>query len=151
MLLLEDVDAAFLERQANPAAGGGGRLTFSGLLNGIDGVAAQEGRLLFMSTNHPERLDAALVRPGRVDVRIPFALATAAQASRYVRHFYGDAVSEDAVTAVERAVPDGLLSVAALQGELMQHPDEPERAPAAISALVERERAGAAEAAARST
>eukprot|EP00966_Prymnesium_polylepis_P195291 4526748-Prymnesium_polylepis.1 len=93
-----------------------------------------------MSTNHPERLDAALVRPGRVDVRIPFANATAAQAARYVRHFYGAAASEEVVAAVERAVPDGLLSVAALQGELMQHLDEPERAPAAIGALAERER-----------
>ena len=51
-----------------------GLLTLSGLLNAIDGVAAQEGRLLFAGTNHPERLPDALVRPGRVDVRVPFGL-----------------------------------------------------------------------------
>ena len=75
MLLLEYIDAAFVEREASS----GSRLTFSGLLNGIDGVAAQQGRLLFMSTNHAERLDPALVRPGRVDVKVAFGLASSEQ------------------------------------------------------------------------
>lgn len=66
----QDVDAAFLKRdRVAGAAGGAGGLSFSGLLNAIDGVAAQEGRMLFMTTNHLERLSEALVRPGRVDVR----------------------------------------------------------------------------------
>lgn len=33
----------------------------------MDGVTAQTGRLLFMTTSHKERLDAALTRPGRID------------------------------------------------------------------------------------
>lgn len=37
-------------------------VTFSGLLNALDGVAATEGRVMFMTTNHIERLDAALIR-----------------------------------------------------------------------------------------
>jgi chaperone BCS1 len=40
------------------------RLTFSGLLNAIDGVTSTEGRILFMTTNHEQRLDPALIRPG---------------------------------------------------------------------------------------
>jgi hypothetical protein len=44
-------------------------VTLSGLLNAIDGVASSEGRLLVMTTNHPEKLDSALVRGGRVDKR----------------------------------------------------------------------------------
>ncbi len=48
-------------------------LTMSAFLNAIDGLAsADDGRLLIMTTNHPERLDAALVRPGRVDYRVEF-------------------------------------------------------------------------------
>jgi hypothetical protein len=31
-------------------------VTFSGLLNAIDGAAAQEGRMLFMTTNHIEKV-----------------------------------------------------------------------------------------------
>ena len=50
-------------------------ITLSGLLNVIDGVAASEGRILVMTTNHPEKLDAALLRPGRVDMSIEFGYA----------------------------------------------------------------------------
>ena len=42
-------------------------VTFSGLLNVLDGVASSEERLIFMTTNYIERLDPALIRPGRVD------------------------------------------------------------------------------------
>lgn len=45
------------------------RVTFSGLLNCLDGVASTEARILFMTTNYLERLDPALVRPGRVDMK----------------------------------------------------------------------------------
>ena len=47
-------------------------LSLSGLLNALDGVAASEGRILFATTNHLERLDPALSRPGRMDVWIEF-------------------------------------------------------------------------------
>lgn len=43
-------------------------VTLAGLLNALDGITTPEGRLYFMTTNHPEKLDSALVRPGRVDM-----------------------------------------------------------------------------------
>lgn len=49
-----------------------GRLSLSGLLNILDGVASQEGRILIMTTNHVEKLDKALIRPGRVDMKVKF-------------------------------------------------------------------------------
>jgi mitochondrial chaperone BCS1 len=51
------------------------RISLSGLLNAIDGVSAQEGRILIMTTNHLEHLDKALIRPGRVDLLMEFKLA----------------------------------------------------------------------------
>lgn len=54
-------------------------VSLSGLLNAIDGVASQEGRLLLMTTNYPEKLDDALVRPGRIDLKINFGLASKQQ------------------------------------------------------------------------
>jgi chaperone BCS1 len=45
-------------------------ITLSAILNVLDGVAAQEGRILVMTTNHLEDLDHALVRPGRVDMKV---------------------------------------------------------------------------------
>lgn len=63
-------------------------VTFSGLLNALDGVAAQEGRMLCLTTNHVDRLDQALIRPGRVDVRVSFGKATQSQARELFIKFY---------------------------------------------------------------
>jgi ATP-dependent 26S proteasome regulatory subunit len=51
----------------------GDAITLDFLLNLIDGVLETPGRLLGLSDNYPENLDRALVRPGRVDVRIHFS------------------------------------------------------------------------------
>jgi chaperone BCS1 len=70
------------------SSGGGGRLSLSGLLNILDGVASQEGRLLVMTTNHLEKLDKALVRPGRVDRVVHFGLADYDMAASIFRSIY---------------------------------------------------------------
>ncbi|KAF2179812.1 BCS1-like ATPase-like protein [Zopfia rhizophila CBS 207.26] len=62
--------------QGQPTNGFKSLISLSGLLNVIDGVASHEGRVLIMTTNHPEKLDAALIRPGRVDLQVQFSLAT---------------------------------------------------------------------------
>ncbi|KAF5649317.1 mitochondrial chaperone BCS1 [Fusarium sp. NRRL 25303] len=63
-------------------------ISLSGLLNAIDGVASHEGRILIMTTNKPESLDEALIRPGRVDVQVGFKNATSAQASELFYRMY---------------------------------------------------------------
>lgn len=63
-------------------------ISLSGLLNAIDGVASQEGRILVMTTNKPESLDEALIRPGRVDLQVGFTNATPAQASELFQRMY---------------------------------------------------------------
>ncbi|KIJ68071.1 hypothetical protein HYDPIDRAFT_173750 [Hydnomerulius pinastri MD-312] len=63
-------------------------LSLSGLLNALDGVAAAEGRILFATTNHLERLDPALSRPGRMDVWIEFKNASKWQAEALFRNFF---------------------------------------------------------------
>lgn len=40
------------------------------LMNTLDGVASPEGIVFILSTNHPERLDPALIRSGRIDLRL---------------------------------------------------------------------------------
>jgi len=97
--LLEDIDAAFTtgfirnassdssewegERGASAT-----RVTLSGLLNALDGVAAKEGRLLFATTNRYSALDPALIRPGRMDIHVEFRLASRYQARELFRRFY---------------------------------------------------------------
>jgi chaperone BCS1 len=73
IILLEDIDALFQGREAVNKKDNNGRHrrrsgpSFSGLLNALDGVRSQEGRILIMTTKHKEKLDAALLRPGRAD------------------------------------------------------------------------------------
>ena len=64
-------------------------MTFSGLLNALDGVASSEERIIFMTTNHYDRLDPALIRPGRVDVHALLDDAVGEQAQRLYTKFYG--------------------------------------------------------------
>ncbi|KAF4774531.1 mitochondrial chaperone bcs1 [Colletotrichum scovillei] len=52
-------------------------LSLSGLLNVLNGVASQDGRVLIITTNYIKHLDDALIRPGRVDKKIEFGLADA--------------------------------------------------------------------------
>ncbi|CAG0925287.1 unnamed protein product, partial [Notodromas monacha] len=97
IILLEDIDAAFVSREESPnvraAFEGLSRLTLSGLLNALDGVASSEGRLLFMTTNYKERLDAALIRPGRVDVQEFVGYCSPEQAAAMFNNFYPDAAA----------------------------------------------------------
>ncbi|KAJ7156894.1 P-loop containing nucleoside triphosphate hydrolase protein [Mycena crocata] len=107
ILLLEDLDAAFTRSvsrdststgapsstktstsETTTAESDGSTLSLSGLLNSLDGVAAAEGRLLFATTNHIERLDPALSRPGRMDVWVNFTHATKWQAEGIFKCFF---------------------------------------------------------------
>ncbi|KAE8396347.1 BCS1 N terminal-domain-containing protein [Aspergillus alliaceus] len=79
LVLLEDIDTNEVTSRRTDKSKkkrtGNNKISLSALLNTIDGVAAQEGRVLVMTTNHHEHLDPALVRPGRVDYQIEFKLA----------------------------------------------------------------------------
>jgi chaperone BCS1 len=90
ILLLEDVDAAFTSQDGHDSRreGFSSSVTFSGLLNALDGVAAAEERIVFMTTNHLDRLDAALIRPGRADVHEFVGYATPEQIKRMFTRFY---------------------------------------------------------------
>ena len=79
IILLEDVDAMFEGRKT---AEGSNTLTYSGFLNSIDGVRSQEGRMIIMTTNHREKLDPALLRPGRVDMTVRLDYATKYQTQK---------------------------------------------------------------------
>lgn len=54
------------------------QLTLSGLLNFIDGLWSSCGdeRIIVFTTNHKERLDPALLRPGRMDMHIHMSYCT---------------------------------------------------------------------------
>jgi hypothetical protein len=112
LLLLEDIDTVGLQRESPGSRRNGpqlpkalakigdgeedeeeekpqlSRVSLSGLLNAIDGVAAPEGHILIMTTNKPEKLDEALVRSGRISVRVGFEKATGEQARDLFMRMY---------------------------------------------------------------
>ncbi len=91
-------------------------LTLSGLLNAIDGVAAREGRILFVTSNHSDRLDAALMRPGRIDVRALIGEIHAPEARAMAEAFRP---GFDERWFAETILPRLPMAPAALQGILL--------------------------------
>ncbi|KAI1424021.1 BCS1 N terminal-domain-containing protein [Xylaria sp. FL1777] len=71
------------------------RLSLSGLLNILDGVASQEGRILIMTTNHVDKLDKALIRPGRVDLVVEFGLADEYMITNIFRNIFAYLEGDD--------------------------------------------------------
>ena len=45
-------------------------LDLSTILNIMDGIQSSNGRIIILTTNHPEKIDSALLRPGRIDINI---------------------------------------------------------------------------------
>uniref|UniRef100_A0A224YTN7 Mitochondrial chaperone BCS1 n=1 Tax=Rhipicephalus zambeziensis TaxID=60191 RepID=A0A224YTN7_9ACAR len=135
IILLEDIDAAFVSREESStvkaAYEGLSRVTFSGLLNMLDGVASAEARIVFMTTNHLDRLDPALIRPGRVDVREFVGPASDHQLAALFRRFYpqeGEADAGAFVQAVRQEFGLTPLSMALVQGYFLFHKDDPRSA-----------------------
>mmetsp|Transcript_22746 Transcript_22746/g.31688 ORF Transcript_22746/g.31688 Transcript_22746/m.31688 type:complete len:440 (-) Transcript_22746:3082-4401(-) len=118
IVLLEDIDTA-VEKGPHNA------LTFSGLLNALDGVAATEGggRILFMTTNHLHKLPPALVRPGRVDMKFCLDHATTSQLKRMFLKFFP--TNDQMANEFAQCVPHKSVSMAQLQAYFMTHRENP--------------------------
>ncbi len=95
-------------------------IDLSFLLNLFDGVLETPGRIIIMTSNYPEKLDRALIRPGRIDSVLKFEKCTSETIVRMINHFYDDKIS---------ATPDqfvgGLLTPAELTQLLFKHIENP--------------------------
>ena len=84
LVVVEDVDAVF-------SSAGRSKLTFSALLNVLDGLMSAEGVLTVLTTNHPDRLDASAIRAGRVDRTFELGPADEVVLATCFRSFYAGA------------------------------------------------------------
>ncbi|KAJ7238904.1 hypothetical protein C8J57DRAFT_1373211 [Mycena rebaudengoi] len=161
ILLLEDIDCAFPSREEpdededeEPRRDHDGNIikpthnmvpaksavTLSGLLNVLDSVSSEEGRLTFATTNHIENLDPALIRAGRMDLKIKYSLATTAQIKELFRVFFsvieneGPGAKFPSYTAAEiehhaaefaATMPPDMYSIAQIQGYLLRKKRNP--------------------------
>jgi mitochondrial chaperone BCS1 len=76
-------------------------VTLSGLLNVLDGFYAPANVLFVMTTNHIEALDAALLRPGRIDYKLYLGKATGCQKIELYRRFFPESSEFEAQAFVE--------------------------------------------------
>lgn len=152
ILLLEDVDAVFAprcqdeERSDNNDALLGklsireakSCISFSGLLNAIDGVASKENYIIFMTTNRIEKLDSALIRPGRIDMRQLIDYPDEKQIFDFFKIFYptcNDVVAKKFAKAVVKL--NISPSVAQIQGLFLKHKRVPEDNLLDVDSLIE--------------
>merc|ERR1712038_2211928 len=86
------LDMNFLGLLKNPLAYdkkfGVQKLTLAALLEVLDGVMEMEGRMLIITTNYPEKLDKALIRPGRIDMKVHFGKMTGENIIKMYQHFF---------------------------------------------------------------
>jgi AAA+ superfamily predicted ATPase len=88
ILVIEDIDAAFSSRDNEKSI----RFSFSTLLNCLDGVFSKENIIVIFTSNHPEKLDAALIREGRVDRKFEFKNPSVDVISSYLSDQFGEPI-----------------------------------------------------------
>ena len=107
LLAIEDIDASFNGREPR------GKVTMSGLLNCMDGVFFRDGLITILTTNHIDKLDPALIRPGRVDLQIKLSNPDKQQVEEYLSIFYSKPVTLNHY--------DQQLSMAEVSGLCIKH------------------------------
>lgn len=123
IVLIEDVDGLFVARDAEEDL----KVTFSGLLNALDGFLSTSGQVIFMTTNYPDKLDEALFRAGRIDRHIKIENASRDQARRMFSRFFPDAPEFYSDTFANE-FSERKLSVAKIQEHLLQYDGNPKGA-----------------------
>jgi mitochondrial chaperone BCS1 len=119
VLLVEDLDSLLREKEKTS-------ITLAGLLNGLDGALATEGRILIVTSNTREALDPALLGKGRIDVDVHFDYATRDQARRiFLRFFPNHEIEADQFAAI---VPDRVVPAASIQEHLVARRADVQRA-----------------------
>lgn len=136
------------------------RVSLSGLLNAIDGVAAPEGHILIMTTNKVHELDDALVRAGRISVKVAFNNASEQQAEEIFLRMYVGAPNASSSSPLlgpvklkptdpatgtlqylakqfASQIPPGDFSPADLQDYLLVHKKDPQGAVDDLKAWIE--------------
>ena len=88
--------------------------TLGEILNVLDGVPERHGHILVIDTNHIERLDSALIRPGRVDRILTWNKMSSESMHAYLQNYYMVSIPKTVV------FPDKMYTAAELQAAAVQ-------------------------------
>lgn len=110
------------------------QLTLSGLLNFIDGLWSTCGdeRIIIFTTNHKDRLDPALLRPGRMDMHIHMSYCTYHGFKLLASNYLGIHGSHVLFGEIEALMEEAEVTPAQVAEELMKS----ENADVALEGLV---------------
>lgn len=86
ILVLEDIDVLFHQRKNNDEYKN--MISFSALLNHLDGIGYDEGLIIIMTTNYPDRIDSAAKRPGRIDFIYQFKYILKGQLEKMFKDYF---------------------------------------------------------------
>jgi AAA+ superfamily predicted ATPase len=90
------------------------KLTLSCILNTIDGILENYGRILIITTNYVDQLDKALIRPGRIDMKVNFTRATSEMCYHIVENFFEQDLSKDIDFIDQKYTPAEILEICSL-------------------------------------
>lgn len=76
-------------------------LTLADILNVIDGVNETPGRIIIMTSNYYDKLDPALVRPGRIDQHVELTNATKDTINEVYNHYYHENIPSESLDKIE--------------------------------------------------
>jgi len=111
-------------------------LTLSFILNALDGsMVDNDGQIMIMTSNHPERIDEAMLRGRRVDRRFEFGLCTREQAVDLFKNFFPDTGNEEELSLPPDWPKSKRVCPADLVSAFLEHKSDP---PKALSWLKER-------------
>ena len=99
------------------------KLNLASLLNMLDGVIDTPERIIVMTTNHPEKLDPALIRPGRINRKIYLGNVKLLQAQSMIRHYFNDGreLDADIENHLKNVFVDDVISPAFLESMCAEH------------------------------
>ncbi len=121
IMVLEDIDALFTERVTNDSANHS-LVSFSAILNTLDGLSRKNKMISVMTTNFKDRLDEALIRPGRIDLILEFPLANESQIKEmFVSYFGEEPEALEVLVKIYRKTRSQKTSTAALQKYFFEH------------------------------
>merc|ERR1712004_936808 len=101
------------------------KLTLANLLEVLDGVMEMEGRMLVITTNYPEKLDKALIRPGRIDMKVNFGPMRGKDITDMFQHYFE---MSPPVTVPVVKLPDGKWTPAEVTQVFLNNMHSPEQA-----------------------
>jgi hypothetical protein len=120
-------------------------LNLTGLLNVLDGVVDTPGRMLVMTTNHPEMLDPALIRPGRIDKKMHLGYLRVEDMGEMIKHYFQEEIEKEHLIRLENAVNGTSFAPVALKltpAQVEQMACENESVEEMICAIEEKSRNG---------